>query len=197
MEGHNSPTIAYESGNENIAPPAYAIPQSTNNSPHLHHNEYIQYPQFIPRRQLISSPYTQQSQPDLNNNNYNQPLIHQQSIIPSPHQKIVIIPPHQSTISYPNIHKNNTNIIPNQYSQPQPPPHQDLLCLAFITFFFFPILGLLAMCKASEANRAYSRGDYELAEIYNRQCRRYMKWAILFCIIIVLFAIAMNIFIIT
>jgi len=119
-----------------------------------------------------------------------------------------------TAIAYPQLLPNNTqtqplndNVYPGLQSNTrqkkssshssqgsaQRPYHQDLFCLAFITFFFFPILGLLAMCKAAEANTAYQRGDYQLARIYNRQCRRYMKWAIIFCIVILLFGIVMSV----
>lgn len=56
------------------------------------------------------------------------------------------------------------------------------------------ILHRLAMCKAAEANTAYQRGDYQLARIYNKQCKRYMKWAIIFCIVLLLFGIVMSMF---
>jgi len=252
MEGHNSPTIAYECGDENIAPPAYAVdfecPHSLTPSMSPPSSQrYSQYPPVAAPRRLIVHHHVQQQSNHANRRNkhsdrdYNQPLMEAPvfaikpkyqsvSLSASPfaypaisthrdrHNKhnhevdaaqiVIASPPHHghhlddaNHIAYPRLAPHpraHQHIAPSPETAPAthnectPPPHQDLLCLAVITFFFFPVFGLLAMCKASEANTAYSQGDYELAVIYNTQCKRYMKCAILFCIVIIVFAITLN-----
>eukprot|EP01083_Nonionella_stella_P093369 261650_1 len=133
MEGHLSPTVTYESGNDNIAPPAYT--ETTK-------EEVIEYPRFVPRRQIINEFLQQQSALSNKNKPLKKPLLE-----PSAPQHIIIMPNSDNNISYPKLNK-------KQVKQPKSvaplpladhPPHQDLFCLAVISFFFFPILGLYVL----------------------------------------------------